>query len=381
MKHLRLVRTWLLSLIALVIVVLTSCERRMLEVVPDDRASIKIAINWRTKLSMGVTIEDSIAATKYFGGTPNGMTVMLWGRDTGQRYVRSSNGNSVSIALSPDTYYFVIFNEREDEFLPYMRFYNQESFKDANVRTTHYVPSRSYWSNDYIYYPDPIAVAVDSFQVTQDMVKQNSTVFIPYDEYVNNEEKSIIQYERNFEISEVATPMTVTLNLKLKVKRRQSMKTIQASLSGMADGFYLTRVDRTRESGTLEMDYKKWEYYAIGAATDSLGFIVNKTASFGLPYGKELLSERDSVDNVLKLRITLTNDKVQEYSFKVGKDLRYLTPEGHEAKIRYRDDLRNLQLEMDLKDIIILPPVPSSKTGFDAKVAEWDEGSTVDVGF
>jgi hypothetical protein len=148
----------------------------------------------------------------------------------------------------------------------------------------------------------------------------------------------------------------------------------------MSDGFYLGRVNRTQETGAIELNSKAWEYYAVGDPGEALGVITNKTATFGLPYGKELLSERNAADNILSLRITLTNGDVQEYSFEVGKNIRYITPEGREAQIRYREDLHDLQLEIDLQDVIVLPPLPSRGAGFDARVAEWEEGGTFDIG-
>ena len=66
-------------------------------------------------------------------------------------------------------------------------------------------------------------------------------------------------------------------------------------------------------------------------------------------------------------------------SFMVGKEIRYITPEGKEAQVRYRQDLRNLLLELDLSDTIVAPYVPP-KAAFDAKVADWEDGGTIDIG-
>jgi len=71
-----------------------------------------------------------------------------------------------------------------------------------------------------------------------------------------------------------------------------------------------------------------------------------------------------------------------QFSYNVGKNITYITPTGEEARIRYREDLHNLRLEIDLSDVIILPPVPGGDTGagFDAKVDEWEDGGTIDMG-
>jgi hypothetical protein len=121
---------------------------------------------------------------------------------------------------------------------------------------------------------------------------------------------------------------------------------------------------------------------AIGDPADSMGLITVHIPSFGLPYGKELLSQRDSADNILNFNITLINDSVQQCSFKVAKDMRYIDPKGREAQIRYRTDLQNIRLEIDLSDIIVMPPIPIPQggAGFNAKVDEWEDGGTFEFG-
>ena len=66
-------------------------------------------------------------------------------------------------------------------------------------------------------------------------------------------------------------------------------------------------------------------------------------------------------------------------SFDVGKLIRYITPEGKEAEIRYRQDLRNLRLELDLGETVPVP-IAYYSAGFDAKVDDWEDGGTIDIG-
>ena len=85
--------------------------------------------------------------------------------------------------------------------------------------------------------------------------------------------------------------------------------------------------------------------------------------------------------HILNFCLTLTNDSVVYYSYKVGKDIRYITPEGTEARIRYRRDLQHLQLEITLPEIVELPVVvPQGGAGFNAWVDEWEDGGTFDIG-
>jgi hypothetical protein len=260
-----------------------------------------------------------------------------------------------------------------------MRFYNQTSYDNIMARNTTYQSSTD--GKTYTHYPDPIGVAIDSFTISDQMVIQDTVIFMPYDDYISYGAGQEYVLEKVYEFPDTPWPMTVNVYLTCRVKHRQSVRGIEASLSGLADGFYLSRIVRTTEEATIEFDPKQWTFTAYGDDADSLGYITNSTPSFGLPYGKELLSQRDSADNVLNLRIYLTNDSVMNLSYNVGKNIRYITPEGREAEIRYREDLHNLRLEIDLTDVINLPIIDNATgTGFDAIVVDWDDGGVIDVG-
>ena len=375
------------AVLTLILIAIAACERRPLEVIVGEKVRVRLVIDWRfyftTNFDEQISVGDNeyidSTAYNYYGGVPNGMTVMLWGQNTGDRIYQAVNGHTVSLNLRPDVYKLIVFSNTESEYL-YMGLQDRESFDDVAMRLYRYT-SRS-GSGDYIWYPDPIGVAIDTFEITKEMVVQDTTVFMPYETYIGGNYERETVSEKYFEIPERATPMTVTLYIKAKVKHRQSMKSIEASISGMADGFYLSRINRTRETGTIELDPNGWQFLTYGEERDSMGLIVNKTATFGLPYGKELLAERDSADNVLSFRITLANDSVQQCSFRVGKNITYLTPEGREAQVRYRQDLHDLRLEIDLSDVIVMPPIANARAGagFDAVVVDWEDGGTIEVG-
>ena len=380
------------GLMAMVMAV-TACDRRPLEVIVAERVNVRLVVNWRfyfdrpfsTTPTFDTSLADSAfmdsAAYSYYGGVPNGMTFMLWGRNTGDRIVQTANGHTATVSLRPDTYQLIVFSNTEDEY-HYMSLRNRDSFDDVTMRLHHYAASDARADGgEYIWYPDPIGVAVDTFEITRQMAMRDTIIFVPYDDYLDGHHQRQTESEHYWEIPERATPMTVTLYVKAKVKHRQSMKSIKASISGMAEGFYLSRINRTTESGTIELDPNGWQFVTYGEESDSMGIIANKTATFGLPYGKELLAERNAEDNVLSFNILLANDSVQRCSFNVGKDIRYLTPEGREAQVRYRQDLHDLRLEIDLSDVIVMPPMPArGGAGFDAKVLDWEEGGTFDIG-
>ena len=354
---------------ALILTMFASCERRPLEVLADEGVQVKIVNDWDNHNFI-------------YGKEPNGMTVMLWGENTHTTRIESRNDTAIVFNdLKPDRYHLIIFNETFSDF-GYQYFAEAGSYENMVMRSNHYT-TRGWDSDvDYMHYPDPISVSLDTFDITNDMTTRDTTIFVFYDDYRKNGSAAYEGKVRTYRIPELAWPMTVNLYIKAKVKRRQAIKRngIEANISGMADGFYFSQIRRTTETGTLRLT--DWTLEAIGDPADSMGLITAHIPSFGLPYGKELLSQRDSTDNILNFYITLVNDSVQRCSFKVAKDMRYITPEGREAQIRYRTDLQNIRLEIDLSDIIVMPPIPIPQggAGFNAKVDEWEDGGTFEFG-
>ncbi len=346
---------------------IVACDRRPLEVIVNNTVRVDVVARWR------------LVYVDLYGSVPTGMTVMVWGEDSRVPLVETTNEDRVTLRLKEGNYRVLVYNQMEREFLPYMRFYNQTSYDNIMARNTTYQSSTD--GKTYTHYPDPIGVAIDSFTISDQMVIQDTVIFMPYDDYISYGAGQEYVLEKVYEFPDTPWPMTVNVYLTCRVKHRQSVRGIEASLSGLADGFYLSRIVRTTEEATIEFDPKQWTFTAYGDDADSLGYITNSTPSFGLPYGKELLSQRDSTDNVLNLRIYLTNDSVMNLSYNVGKNIRYITPEGREAEIRYREDLHNLRLEIDLTDVINLPIIDNATgTGFDAIVVDWDDGGVIDVG-
>ena len=346
---------------------IVACDRRPLEVIVNNTVRVDVVARWR------------LVYVDLYGSVPTGMTVMVWGDDSRTPLVETTNEDRVTLRLKEGNYRVLVYNQMEREFLPYMRFYNQTSYDNIMARNTTYQSSTD--GKTYTHYPDPIGVATDSFTISDQMVIQDTVIFMPYDDYISYGAGQEYVLEKVYEFPDTPWPMTVNVYLTCRVKHRQSVRGIEASLSGLADGFYLSRIVRTTEEATIEFDPKQWTFTAYGDDADSLGYITNSTPSFGLPYGKELLSQRDSTDNVLNLRIYLTNDSVMNLSYNVGKNIRYITPEGREAEIRYREDLHNLRLEIDLTDVINLPIIDNATgTGFDAIVVDWDDGGVIDVG-
>ena len=356
-------------LLVLLMLLTFACERRPLHVLLDERVNVKVVVNWQVNY---VTL---------YGDEPNGMSVMVWRDGVGQPTIKATNSNSVTLSLTPGTYYMMVFNELREDYSPRLKFNDIDNYDMLTVTANSY---RGYgWDEGvtYMYSPDDprMCVALDTLEITPEMLVKDTTILIPYDEFINNDSARHRESTLVYKLDEITWPMTVDLFIKAHVKHRQSIKEIDGSISGMADGFLVSRINRTTTSGALRFYPEMFENFKLGEEEDSLGLITIKIPSFGLPHGKELLSQRDSSDNVLTFHLTLTNDSVQHVSFMVGKEIRYITPEGKEAQVRYRQDLRNLLLELDLSDTIVAPYIPT-KAGFDAKVDDWEDGGTIDIG-
>ncbi len=368
----RSLRILLLPLL-LIMLMTTACERRPLEVIVDEAVRVKLVVRWQVNF------------VELYGEQPNGMTVMLWGSNATQPIVETTNEDQIILSLKPDTYRIAIFNELMSDYQPQIQFFDADDYDKIAARTV--AMTRGGWDDGATYMytmaDDPrMAVALDTFTITRDMVEQDSLLFVPYEEYIEGKYDDERVYVHTYEIPETPWPMTVDLTVKVKVQRRQSIRTVEASLSGLADGFYLSHVNRTTETGTILFDPARWEKHKIREEADSMGLLSIKVPVFGMPYGKELLSERKETDNVLTFHFTLVDDRTVDLSYDVGKQILYITPEGREAQIRYRQDLQNLKLELDLHEVLVLPPAESNTgAGFDAEVDEWDDGGAFDVNF
>jgi len=351
---------------ALLLLAVAACERRPLEVITNEKVRVRILVKWKDVYRV------------LYQEEPTGMTVMLWGDKLTQPIVETTNDTAVTLWLSPDRYRVMIYNQTEQEFLPYLRFHDQAGYDAMTARNTQYVSAAD--GMTYTYFPDPIGVALDTIEITRDMVLQDTLFFVPYQDYLDNP----VAYqmpERTFEFPEVPWPMTVNVYLSVYFTPRDVIRRVEGSLSGLAEGFYMSQVLRTRETAHMEFRDQGWQYIKVDDS-DSIGLVTNETPSFGLPHGKELLAERDSTDNVLNLRVTLVNDSVINYTFNVGHNIRYITPQGREAQVRYRQDLQNLRLEVRLPEPIRIEGVEPVRqgAGFDAEVADWEDGGTISMG-
>lgn len=357
----KLTSTFMLTLaftLVITLSLLTSC-RRPLEVYYEGTTQVRINVDWMSR----------------FGEMPTGMTMLLYQNDDHlYRTIISNEVRTQVLQLEPAVYKLVIFNQSDDEFGT-MRFENLQSHHNAAARARPITTRASRkWDEGVRYMCDPeaIGVAVDTFAITQEMVDDHLT-FIDY------RDRDEIADTAYYVYNEVVDPMATRLNVRIMVKGFKSLRSVEANISGMADGFYLSRVDRTQETGILLLD--SWKATPI-ADSDNMGWITTSSATFGLPFGKERAANRAPEDNVLTLGVLLVDGTVRTYHYNVGKIMRYLTPSGD--ALTKQEVLRQIEIEIVIDDPIDLPDVDPKDSeyasGFDAHVDNWDDGGTIDIG-
>ena len=118
---------------------------------------------------------------------------------------------------------------------------------------------------------------------------------------------------------------------------------------------------------------------------DDKGWVTTNIATFGLPFGKEPVENRDSTDNVLTLGFLLTDGTVKPFTYNVGKIMKYIVPK--DEKLSKPEALREIEVEIVIDDPINSPELPpvdpkdQQASGFDAHVDDWEFGGTIEATF
>ena len=361
-----------LAVMTVMMIVMTACQRRDLEVYDSGTARVHIYTDWETD----------------YGEVPDEMTLLLYGNDN--RLIRSIENQEdpkhMTIDLEAGEYRLIIFNGNSDiDAFPSLRFENLSDYEKAAVRAK-MITTRALknWDEGTRYMCDPLepfGCAVDTIVITPDMLKQ-SLVFVDY--------RDRDKLEKNYtdiNFYEVVEPMRTKIEVRVFVKKGfKYLRSMEGNLSGMADGFYMNRVDRTQETGMLLFD--TWRIEPIPGQIDQ-GWVKTTLDTWGLPFGKEMAINRESTDNILNLAFLLNGKDTRgnntfTFSYPVGKIMKYLTPTG-DALTKW-EALKHIEVEItidgdwspELPDVE--PDESTSGAGFDAHVADWEDGGTINLG-
>lgn len=364
-----------LGMVLCLVAVLSSCKREPLELYYTGKATVNVFVDWESR----------------FGEKPTGMTIMLAKDGDTITYTDITNHvDEYTIELEPGTYKMLIFNNTTGEFGS-MRFGKTNSFNDIYAYAAQLKRMNDFWDVNVTYMQEPEAIGcvVDTFTVLPEMT-DGEPRFVYYKDKVPNEFEGLNLFE-------TVEPMTTELYVRVKVIGINYMASVIGNISGMADGFLLSQAWRRPNSGYHLLD--NWtkvtapntarettradeveEDYSIA----KVGYIATKVRVFGLPRGKELLSERSDVSNLLTLCFTLIDDKQCVFRYPVGKEIKY-----RERDVGEYFGKADVSLELDLlleapfyedPEVPNLPYAQPKGTGaFDAEVSPWGEEETIDI--
>ena len=365
MRHLRPVTFMRLVILACLMALVTACDRYDIELYYKGKADVRVNVDWETR----------------FGETPAGMTIML--AKDGDSITFTDISNSVDhydFELEPGEYKMLIFNRTTGEFGS-MRFFQMKSFNDAFAYAQQLQRTTEFWDVNVAYMREPehIGCVVDTFTVLPEMTDGNFR-FVLWKNMKGD-------LRETHTLEETVEPMTTDLFVRVKVIGYKYMAGVIGNISGMADGFLLSQAWRRTQTGYHLLD--AWSSAPSPAESDSVrsvGYISTHINTFGLAHGRELLSQRDSTNNMLSLCFTLIDGTQHVFRYPVGKHIRYRMADenGYFSKTDV-----TLELELLLEapffidsDVPNLPYAQPSGTGaFDAEVAPWGDEENIDVPF
>ena len=392
-----------ISCLMFILLLAVACDRRELEVMEPQKTRFRIEVNWA-----------AVDWESYYGGKPSGMTVMLFGsKNPGTPIVELTNHvDYVELDLDPDKYKMVIFNNSTGEFGS-MNFENMSDYDNMAARAAKFTPMQATdWSANTVFHrePEKIGTVLEEFEITEDMLLSQVT-FYPYKVWLRALRADTRFYQRDdytyvMEVSPV--PLTSMLYVRVHVQGMINMRSVEGSLSGMADGFFLTR-EHTTNDGALHL-LDSWSN-RLDESFNGNGWITTAIPVWGEQYGMEGVETRPEGQHELKLHFNLRDGKTTcDFSYQVGRDIRYMRPTA-DGKWEYTDEVTRYMVltiwnldpgkdpgnpddpgtdpgkeDPDPDDPTrphdpILPYVESDGqgSGFDAVVEDWEDGGTIDI--
>ena len=359
---------------SLLILLLISCYREPLELYVKGSSEVQISYDW----------------SRYNGPIPNGLTLMY--ALNGDRFTEAYPTHDITLEerekMDNGFYKMIVMTKTPEEYEKQgtMNFYNKNSYENMMaVSTTYDITSETAWDKGrrYMNQPEPVGVAIDSFEVNVD---NDGRIFYEYDRGADSD---TLRQKKEVTI----LPMTTTLNIRVKIVGINYLKDPQLGgadgyITGMADGFYVSQKWRRSQTGDIKLNNWRKETTAGSRASNpgGVGYIVTSIETFGLPHGKELLAQRTEASNFLKLHFTKLDGDPIEFSYNVGKLIRYRGDTGSlEADFSIEDVALQLDLQIDAPfmnedDVPHIPYAQPSGTGaFDAEVSPWGDEESVDV--
>ncbi len=357
----KLISLLLTAVLTAAVGLFSSCDRYEVELYYTGKADVSVDIDWESR----------------FGERPSGMTIILAKDGDAITFTDITNDvDHYDLQLEPGEYKMIIMNRTFGEFGS-MRFFRTKSFNDVFAVATQLQRTTEDWDGNayYMREPEAIGCAVDTFTVLPGMT-DGEFRFVYWKDKIDGNYESL-------KLREVVEPMTTELYVRVKVIGFRYMASVVGNISNMADGFLLSQAWRRSQ-----MDYHFMDSWAAKAAPDesteekSVGYITTKISTFGLPHGRELISQRLPDYNMLSLCFTLIDNTKHVFRYNVGDKITYRNVEV--TKYNKHDVTLQLELELDAfysdDELPNLPYAQPSGTGaFDAEVQPWGDEEGVDV--
>jgi len=355
-------------LVVLAVLAAASCNRRPLWEEDEAGARVKIKVNWSE-----------------FVEHPSGMTMMLFNENNKLIQIVTNDVDSVYVTLPEGQWKVYVFNQSTSEFGS-IGFAGMEHFETAEAYVNDIVKSSWYFKSGgeeeiVAKEPENLGVAVGEFEISSDMYNQYKRY------YLTKADGAPAEIEDEFTaITLYPTNVVSLLEVTAFFKGIQNLNSAHASLTGLAEGFYLTQ-NRPNDTEVTQL-LESWTKY-IDDDDPTLGYIKMKSSAttFGLPGGYEDIkdfSQRDSTLNLFTMSCMLRDLKTRlDFPFYVGNKFeveKYEVGIGAEVTIAIR---LILKLEVGYENPIDLPDVPpadgGNASGFDATVDDWEEGETIEI--
>lgn len=325
------------------------------EVYTDDglTAKVRFDVDWLTR----------------FCSSPTGMTVMAFPEKGVRTETQTNSVSSTTMELAKGGWRMLIFNLTPDEFGA-LSFSGLDDYDSLRVSLNEMPSGTSRAWDDGMTYrrePDEIGTATDTIAVTSRMVDDsyrarqtgNDTLV-----YVFNETPRVI---------------TTSLNVRVRVKGLKYARSMEGSISGMADGYMLTQHHPVNSGDTHKLSEWSMKLDSPGSAD---GYATTTIKTFGLPFNDGgTIASRDSTANTLRLYFLLRDGKTtRTYQYNVGHLFHYVTTDGGQRAYTTERTM-TLDLIFDEGNIPQLPAVDDDNkgTGFDAHVDPWDDGGNTNI--
>ena len=289
---------------------------------------------------------------------PTGMSVLFYSTEGGgnQQTVLSNNTAFVETDLAVGKYRAMVYNQSPSEFGS-VSFSGMENLQTAAVYAN---TQSSRWYNartdeeQVITAPEWIGTTVSgTLEVTREMVEATNILH-----------GSKPAPETNILGTLVPQNIIYTITVNIYMKGIYNLRSVRASLNGMATGYEFGQQRASEQKGTQLLE--NWSI-TTDKVNPTQGVVTTKIRSFGLPHSHKGEAE----ENTLTVSFLLVDNKTKlNYTFKVGDS--FIQDTDNELSLRIDKEIAN-----PLPDV---KPEGGTAGGFDAKVDDWGKEENFDIG-